>query len=84
MYRADDAATPEAFMQGLLAPFVEDLGRVREELGADRVRREQAERERDELLEALRGVEERPLRYREGGEVRGEVPLSDTEEPRRR
>jgi hypothetical protein len=77
-------ATPEAFMQGLLRPFVEDLGRVREELGAERTRREQAERERDELLEALRGVEERPLRYREG-EERGEVPLSaDTEQPRRR
>jgi hypothetical protein len=57
------AATPEAFMQGLLRPFVEDLGRVREELGAERVRREQAERERDDLaaeLEALRETRDAP------------------------
>jgi excisionase family DNA binding protein len=49
--------TPETLVQGMLRPFVEDLGRVREELGAERVRREQAECERDELaaeLEALR------------------------------
>ncbi len=54
---------PLEVVQELLRPFVEDLGRVREELGAERVRREQAEkarseaeRERDELrarLEAL-------------------------------
>jgi hypothetical protein len=40
-------------VQELLRPFVEDLGRVREELGAERVRREQAERERDELRRQL-------------------------------
>jgi hypothetical protein len=47
----------------LLRPFVDDLGKVREELGAERVRREQAERERDELLgqlEALREARESP------------------------
>jgi hypothetical protein len=40
-------------VQDLLRPFVEDLGRVREELGAERVRREQAERERDDLAAKL-------------------------------
>jgi hypothetical protein len=40
-------------VQDLLRPFVEDLGRVREELGAERVRREQAEKERDELRRIL-------------------------------
>ena len=55
-----DAVTPMEMVQDLLRPFVEDLGRVREELGAERVRREQAERERDELrasLEALQAPE---------------------------
>src|ERR671912_39471 len=50
-------------VQDLLRPFVEDLGRVREELGAERVRREQAEQERDKLiaeLEALREAREAP------------------------
>jgi hypothetical protein len=73
--------TPEAFVQGMLRPFVEDLGRVREELGAERVRREQAERERDELLEVLRGVHEAPERV--ASDTSGtETPTSDTEEPR--
>jgi len=36
-------------VQDLLRPFVEDLGRVREELGAERVRRELVEQERDRL-----------------------------------
>jgi hypothetical protein len=40
-------------VQELLRPFVEDLGRVREELGAERVRREHAEKERDELRQIL-------------------------------
>jgi hypothetical protein len=54
----------------LLRPFVEDLGRVREELGAERVRREQAERERDELAAQLRELQE-PR----------ESPLGSSEEP---
>jgi hypothetical protein len=36
-------------VQDVLRPFLEDLGRAREELGAERVRREQAEQERDRL-----------------------------------
>ena len=36
---------------------MEDLGRVREELGAERVRREQAERERDELRARLQSLQ---------------------------
>ncbi len=47
-------------VQDLLRPFVEDLGRVREELGAERVRREQAERERDELAARLAKLEPAP------------------------
>ena len=52
-----DAVTPMEMVQDLLRPFVEDLGRVREELGAERVRREQAERERDELLARLEALQ---------------------------
>jgi len=54
------AATPAEMAQELLRPFVEDLGRVREELGAERVRREQAERERDELRRQLEALQETP------------------------
>src|SRR4028118_1997206 len=62
--------TPEAFVQGMLRPFVEDLGRVREELGAERVLREQAERERDELQRRLEALQE-PR----------EASVSDSEQP---
>jgi hypothetical protein len=57
------AANPIEIVQDLLRPFVEDLGRVREALGAERVRREQAEQERDELrrqLEALQDPRDAP------------------------
>jgi excisionase family DNA binding protein len=43
----------EALVQSLLAPFIAELGTVREELGRERERREQAERERDELKARL-------------------------------
>jgi hypothetical protein len=46
-----------SFAQELLRPFVNELGEVREKLGAERARREHAERTIDELrqeLEALR------------------------------
>jgi excisionase family DNA binding protein len=55
--------SPEALVQGLLRPFVEDLGSVREELGAERLRREQAEEKAAHLeaeLEALREMREAP------------------------
>ncbi len=55
-----EAATPTEVMQEMLRPFVEDLGRAREELGAERVRREQAERERDELRRQLEALTETP------------------------
>lgn len=42
----------------MLKPLVEDLGRTREDLGAERVRREQAERERDELTIRTRELQE--------------------------
>ncbi len=54
------AATPTEVIQEMLRPFVEDLGRVREELGAERVRREQAERERDEMAARLEALTEKP------------------------
>ena len=47
-----------AVVQELLRPFVEELGRAREDLGAERVRRERAERERDELAARLAAREE--------------------------
>jgi hypothetical protein len=71
-----EAATPMELVQGLLRPFVEDLGRVREELGAERARREQAERERDELAARLEALTKTP----EAPESAAEA--SDTTEPR--
>jgi DNA-binding transcriptional MerR regulator len=53
-----ETTTPIELVQDLLRPFVEDLGRVREELGAERVLREQAERERDELRKRLESLQE--------------------------
>jgi excisionase family DNA binding protein len=72
------AVSPQAlaFVQELLRPFVNELGEVREELGAERVRREmaettlregmaeerrrreEAERERDDLRRELYGLRE--------------------------
>ncbi len=49
------------FAQELIRPFVTELGEVREQLGAERARREQAERERDELR---RELEQLPTRAR--------------------
>jgi FtsZ-binding cell division protein ZapB len=49
------------FAQELIRPFVNELGEVREQLGAERARREQAERERDELR---RELEQLPTRTR--------------------
>ena len=46
-------AQVEALVQSLLAPFIAELGTVKEELGRERERREQAERERDELKARL-------------------------------
>ncbi len=46
-------AQAEALVQSLLAPFIAELGTVKEELGRERERREQAERERDELKARL-------------------------------
>jgi hypothetical protein len=44
-----------AAVQEVLAPFIAELGTVREELGREKERREQAERERDQLrLEVAR------------------------------
>jgi hypothetical protein len=62
-------ATPLELVQDLLRPFVEDLGRVREELGAERVLREQAERERDELAARLEALTEE----RDGPETASEA-----------
>ena len=63
---------PTELVQELLRPFVEDLGRVREELGAERVRREQAEQERDKLAAELEAL----LEAREAPETVSEEPYS--------
>ena len=83
--------TPMEMVQDLLRPFVEDLGRVREELGAERVRREQAERERDELrlqLEALQEPQDAPEIPEEpeprSDTVRGQEGAQEPEETARR
>jgi hypothetical protein len=72
---------PLEVVQELLRPFVEDLGRVREELGAERVRREQAERERDELAAKLAALEEaRELPIEPADEAQGHEERPFTEE----
>ena len=56
-------AQVEALVQSLLALFIAKLGTVKEELGRDRERREQAEQERDELktrIEALEATKDAP------------------------
>ncbi len=53
-------AEAEALVQRLLAPFVAELGAVREELGRERALREAAERERDELRARLSTVVDTP------------------------
>ncbi len=55
-----EAVAPTEVIQEMLRPFVEELGRAKEELGAERVRREQAERERDELAARLEALTETP------------------------
>ncbi len=71
---------PLEVVQELLRPFVEDLGRVREELGAERVRREQAERERDRLAEELSALREaREAPQTDAEEPEGAEPLPATE-----
>jgi hypothetical protein len=66
---APAGTTPMELVQDLLRPFVEDLGKVREELGAERVRREQAERERDELRGRLESLQETRDALETGGET---------------
>jgi hypothetical protein len=53
----------EALVQRLLAPFIAELGAVREELGRERQRREQLECERDALKERLEATEAHDLGY---------------------
>jgi excisionase family DNA binding protein len=66
------------FVQELLRPFVSELGEVREELGAERVRREQAEERVASLeveLEAFRETRESPETVEEEQEMA--APQSD-------
>jgi hypothetical protein len=58
--RAQSALQAAQLVQDVIKPFVEDLGKAREELGTERVRREQAEQERDRL--AAEQAAERTLR----------------------
>ena len=67
------------FIQELLRPFVSELGEVREELGAERARREQAEERVASLeaeLEAFREARESPEPAEE--ELEKAEPHSDT------
>jgi hypothetical protein len=93
------AVSPQAlaFVQELLRPFVNELGEVREELGAERVRREmaetalregmaeerrrreEAERERDDLRRELYGLREAPESPESPGP--SETPTSAEEPP---
>ena len=68
-------------VQDVIRPFVEDLGRAREELGRERVRREQAEQERNRL--AAEQAAERTLRE-EAERERDELAarLRSSSEPR--
>ena len=47
--QSQSALQATQLVQDVIRPFVEDLGKAREELGTERVRREQAEQERDRL-----------------------------------
>ena len=73
------SAQATELVQDLLRPFVEDLGRVREELGAERVRREQAEHERDELAARLKAIKDE----RESSIEATEQPASSDVPPER-
>jgi excisionase family DNA binding protein len=70
---SQDVVSPQAieFVQELLRPFVSELGEVREELGAERARRQMAEERAAELeaeLEDLRGPQESPETVEERSE----------------
>lgn len=68
---SQDIVSPQAmdFVQELLRPFVNELGEVREQLGAERARREMAEGNRaaqeDEKRQALQDLEEERHRREE-------------------
>jgi excisionase family DNA binding protein len=75
---SQELVSPQAmeFVQELLRPFVSELGEVREELGAERVRRQMAEQRAAALeaeLEALRAPRESPDTVEEAPE-RAESP----------
>ena len=83
---------PMEFVQELLRPFVSELGDVREELGAERVRRQVAE-ERAAALEAelqeLKDARESPQSLASPGPTEtppdsAEGPREGTEAPKRR
>jgi len=88
---SQELVSPQAmeFVQELLRPFVNELGEVREELGAERARREmaestlregiaeerrrreEAERERDDLRRELYGLRETPGAHERAEEQQG-------------
>jgi hypothetical protein len=78
---SQEVVSPQAmeFVQELLRPFVSELGEVREELGAERARRQIAEERAAALeaeLEALRDERESPETVEEAPE--GTEPHSAT------
>ena len=65
------------FLEELLRPFVSELGEIREELGAERVRRQIAQERAAALeaeLEALREPQESPQSAEEEGAQEEEEP----------
>jgi hypothetical protein len=71
------------FVQELLRPFVSELGEIREELGAERARRQIAEERAAALeaeLEALREPRESPQPTEEEGAEEPHAASEETEE----
>ncbi len=73
-------------LEDLVQRYGQELGSVREELGAERVRREQAEEKAARLEAELEATREtlRASRMATEGEPGTETPADDTGEPRRR
>ena len=82
---SQELVNPQAmeFVQELLRPFVSELGEVREELGAERLRRQIAEERTAALeaeLEALREARESPQPVEEAGRAEPHSATVETQE----
>ena len=70
-----------AFVQELLRPFVNELGKVREELGAERARRQMAEERAAALEEELSAINSPPVAAQAKAEEPPESPEMASEAP---